>query len=66
MSIFEMFGGEHNKQIIEKVYLNNNRDMEITLDLFLTGSVPKETEDELHVIIEQKPSDIQSTQNKSV
>ena len=57
MSIFEMFGGEHNKKSIEKVYINNNRDMEITLDLFLTGSVPKESEDELRVIIEQKPSE---------
>jgi len=37
--------------------------MEITLDLFLTGSVPKEMEDELHLIIEQKASDtIDSTQ----
>jgi len=31
--------------------------MELTLDLFLTGNIPKEEADELHVIIEKKPDE---------
>mgnify|MGYP001137420328 CR=1 FL=1 len=48
-----MFGGEHNRQLIEKIYLKNDRNMEVTLDIFLTGNIPSESE-ELHVIIDQK------------
>jgi hypothetical protein len=48
-----MFDGVHNKHLIEKVYLQNGRNMEFTLDLFLTGNVPKE-EDELQVTIQEK------------
>lgn len=31
--------------------MQNNKDMELTLDLFLSGSIPTESEPELHVII---------------
>jgi len=48
-----MFDGVHNKHLIENVYLQNGRNMEFTLDLFLTGNVPKE-EDELQVTIQEK------------
>lgn len=54
LSVFEMFGGEYNRQIVEKLYLQNGKDTEKTLDMFLTGSVPKEETNELHVIIEEK------------
>jgi len=54
LSIFEMFGGQHQRGHIEKVYLANGKDMERTLDLFLSGNAPPEATDELHVIIEPK------------
>lgn len=53
LQIFEMFGGEHNRNLIEKIYIQNSKNMEVTLDIFLTGNIPKENE-ELHVIIDQK------------
>lgn len=48
-----MFGGQHNKQFVEQVYLSNSKEMEMTLDMFLTGNLPKEG-GELHVIIEKE------------
>lgn len=54
MNIFEMFGGQYNRQLIEKIYIQNNKDFEVTLDMFLTGAVPSEQKEELHVIIEEK------------
>jgi hypothetical protein len=51
LQIFEMFGGEHNRPLIEKIYCSNQKNMEVTLDIFLTGKIPKENE-ELHVIID--------------
>lgn len=56
-----MFGGLHNRHMVERVYISTGRNMESTLDLFLTGNIPKE-EDELHVIIEQKEERKQSSQ----
>jgi len=46
-----MFGGQHNRLLIEKVYCQNEKNMEVTLDIFLTGNIPDEKE-ELHVIID--------------
>jgi hypothetical protein len=42
MQIFEMFGGQHKKPFIEKVYVDNQKDMELVLEMFLTGNIPKE------------------------
>jgi hypothetical protein len=57
MNIFEMFSGEYNRQLIEKFYLQNNKEFESTLDMFLTGAIPKDQNDELHVIIEDNKKD---------
>ena len=51
LQIYDMFGGEHAKSMIEKIYCQNEKNMEVTLDIFLTGNIPKEKE-ELHVIID--------------
>lgn len=51
--------GDRSKQLIEKVYLNNDRNFELTLEQFLTGNLPKEEKEELQVIIKQ------ADQNKS-
>lgn len=32
-----MFEGQHQKTFVEQVYLMNNKNTEITLDMFLTG-----------------------------
>jgi len=37
-----MFEGQHSKQFIEQVYLQTSRDMEKTLDKFLTNELPQE------------------------
>lgn len=47
-----MFDGKHNRQFIEKIYIANDKSLEITLELFLTDNIPKE-EGELHVIIQE-------------
>ena len=52
LRIHEMFGGEHSKPFIERVYLNYGKSMDVTLDAFLSGNIPKK-EEELHVIIEK-------------
>ena len=41
-TIFEMFNKEHSKQKIEQVYIQNDKNFEHTLDLFLNNKVPKE------------------------
>ena len=40
-NIYEMFGEQHDRQFISKVYLQNNKDFEKTLNQFLTGDLPK-------------------------
>ena len=47
-TIFEMFNKQHAKQLIESVYLRNDKNFEVTLDQFLNGKIPK---DELKVVI---------------
>ncbi len=42
----------HNQKLVEKVYLENKRDPEVTMDLFLSGAVVEPKEPELHVVIE--------------
>jgi hypothetical protein len=49
-----MLGGTHNRQTIERVYLQNDKNIEKVIDKFLMGEVPQEEEPELHVIIEKK------------
>ena len=39
MFIFETLGGMHNQKTVERVYLENKRDPETTMDLFLTGAI---------------------------
>jgi len=41
-NIVEMMGGEYSKPYVEKIYLSNGKDTEAVINLFLTGSVPKE------------------------
>jgi hypothetical protein len=43
-----MFNKQHAKQLIESVYLRNDKNFEVTLDQFLNGKIPK---DELKVVI---------------
>ena len=43
-----MFDKKHAKNLIESIYLRNDKNFEITLDQFLTGKIPK---DELKVVI---------------
>ena len=45
-----MFGGQHQKPFIEKVYMDNGKEMEIVLEMFLSGNIPKEEQD-IQVII---------------
>jgi hypothetical protein len=56
--------GDRSKQLIEKVYLNNDRNFELTLEQFLTGNLPKEEKEELQVIIKQEDQN-RSTQIRS-
>ena len=42
MQIFEMMGGTYSKPFVEKLYLANNKEFEIVLNLFLEGNVPNE------------------------
>lgn len=51
--VFEMLGGSFKKEIIEKVYIQNEKNVEKVIDLFLTGQISQDAEPELHVIIEQ-------------
>jgi hypothetical protein len=63
MQIFEMFGGMHNRQFIEKVYLDNGKEMELVLEMFLSGNIPKEEQD-LEVIIEKEEKKENTTYNQ--
>lgn len=54
--------GDQSKQLIEKVYLMNDRNFDDTLNQFLLGNVPKDEKEELQVIIKQDDqSNIKST-----
>ena len=52
----------HNRQIIEKVYLDNSKEMELVLEMFLSGNIPKEEQD-LEVIIEKEEKKENTTYN---
>ena len=43
-----MFNKQHPKQLIESVYLRNDKNFEVTLDQFLNGKIPK---DEFKVVL---------------
>ena len=62
MQIFEMFGGIHKKPFIEKVYTDNQKDMELVLEMFLSGNIPKEEQD-IEVIIENEERKENTTYN---
>jgi len=47
-NIFDMFNGQHSKQLIEGLYLKNEKNFERTLELFLSGNIPK---DEYQVVV---------------
>jgi hypothetical protein len=51
-----MMGGEHSKAYVEKIYLANGKDTESVINLFLTGSVPKEQDNKIHVVVEESPN----------
>ena len=55
LNIFEILGGMHNRQQVEKVFLQNNKDFDRTLDMFLSGAVKADDQEaELRVVIEEK------------
>ena len=47
-----MLAGSQSRPHIEKIYLANGKDIEKTIDLFLSGNVPEEEKEELHILIE--------------
>ena len=52
-----MMGGEYSKPYVERIYLANGKETQTVIELFLTGSVPKEEEaNKHHVIIEESKS----------
>jgi hypothetical protein len=51
--VFEMLGGSFKKELVEKVYIQNEKNVEKVIDMFLSGQINQEAEPELHVIIEQ-------------
>ena len=51
-TVFDMFNGQHSRQLIEFVYHKNAKDFEATLDQFLTNNIPK---DEYKVVVIPKP-----------
>lgn len=63
-----MFGSTHSKAYVEQVYLNNNKDTEKTLDMFLTGhGLPKSaTESQLVVEIKNAREEVINTSVKPV
>lgn len=50
-----MFSGQFTKQRIESVYVENERNMEKTLDLFLNGRVSNEEE---KIVVEVIPKTV--------
>ena len=56
--------GDRSKQLIEKMYPNNDRNFDLTLEQFLTGHLAKEEKEELQVIIKQEDQN-RSTQIRS-
>lgn len=64
-----MFGGQHSRSYVEQVYLQNVKDAERTLDMFLTGNnLPKAlTDSELVVEVKSKePEEVINTSAKAV
>ena len=39
-----MFKSDYNKNIIEQVYFNNDKNIDKCIDLFLSGKIPKNNE----------------------
>lgn len=37
-----MFGKEHSRQVIENLYLGNEKNFDRTLEQFLSGCIPKD------------------------
>ena len=52
-NIFDMFNGQHSKQLIETLYVKNGKNFEKTLEQFLTGNIPK---DEYKVVVIPEPT----------
>lgn len=53
-SIVDMFGGTHSKAYVEQVYLQNAKDTEKTLDMFLTGKGLPRSLTETQLVVEVK------------
>jgi hypothetical protein len=67
--ICDMFGGSHPKAYVEQVYLQNNKNTEKTLDMFLTGKglFKSAAETELVVEVKQtKPEVIETRVSKDI
>lgn len=50
-SISDMFGSQHSKQLIESLYIKNEKNFDRTLEQFLSGNIPK---DEYKVVVMPK------------
>jgi len=51
-NILDMFGEKYPRDFVQKVYLLNNKDFEVTLDRFLTENLPELDEKPKLTIIE--------------
>ena len=40
-NILDMFGEKYDRAFVQKVYLMNNKEFELTLDMFLTENLPE-------------------------
>ena len=49
-----MFNGEHSRQFVENLYLMNGKNFDKTLDQFLSGNLPKDTE--LKIVTKESPT----------
>ena len=51
-NILDMFGQKYPRDFVQKVYLMNNKDFEMTLDKFLTENLPELDSKPMLTIIE--------------
>lgn len=66
-NILDMFGERYSREFIQKVYLMNNRQFELTLDMFLTENLPEQDEKLQLTIIETAPqSEANSSASKTL
>ena len=57
-----MFNGEHQRSFIENIYIANGKDFERTLEQFLSGNLPKDTE--LKIIKKDSPKKVEEEEKE--